>query len=124
MFLLVPHKGVNEMVTLTDLTNAYDNLAAATAAAFETGETAANAKRTLEVAHADALTAGLIDGKNTEQREAQARQILVEEFIAQEVASTAARCARHDLDLARIEVERVRAILRLAEWTAAVRETE
>jgi hypothetical protein len=112
------------MVTFTDLTNAYDNLAAATAAAFETGETAATAKRALEVAHADSLTAGRIDGKNTEQREAKARQILADEFNALDVAATAARRARHNLEMARIEVERVRALLRLAEWTAAVSETE
>jgi hypothetical protein len=112
------------MITFTDLTDAYDKLVAATAAAFETGETAANAKRILEVAHADALTAGRIDGKNTEQREALARQILAEEFTTLDVAATAARRAKHDLDMARIEVERVRALLRLAEWTAAVNAPE
>jgi hypothetical protein len=112
------------MITFTDLTNAYDKLAVATAVAFETGETAANAKRILEVAHADALTAGRIDGKNTEQREALARQILADEFAALDAAATAARHSRHELEMARIEVERVRALLRLAEWTAAMSEIE
>jgi len=106
------------MIILTDISTAYDQLTHATTAAFIAAETAANAKAALEVARAEATHDGRIDGKNQEQREAQARQVLTCQYNALEVADTAARYTRHGLDLARIEVERVRVILRLAELTS------
>lgn len=106
-------------LSFTTLENAYLSFAAATAVAFQAGEEAITAKAKLEMARLEALASGAIDGKNAEIREAQARSILAAEFAAAEFADMAARTAKHALELARIEVERVRAVLRLSELTAA-----
>ena len=59
------------------------------------------AKEALELARATALLSGTITGKNAEEREAQARTSLAEQYEAVRVAQEALVWARVRLELAR-----------------------
>ena len=69
----------------------------------------------LEKAKLARLADGTIAGKNEQLREASARELLPHLHRDYEDAEDGEREAKLQLDLARIEVERVRALLRLAE---------
>lgn len=108
------------MLQLTEfeITATYGTLACAMSSAHKFGEKAIAAKAALETARADATLAGRIDGKNEAQREMAARLVLADEYDAADAADERARLARHELDLARLSVEELKARLRLAELTA------
>ena len=102
-----------------DILRAYENLSVATIDAYHAGEDAITAKNILERRKLAGLADGTIEGKNTDLREAAARIVLEVEYANAEATDDDARLTRHDLDLARIEVERVRAMLRLHELRVA-----
>lgn len=112
--------GDKTMLQISDfeITATYGTLACAMKSAHKFGEKAIAAKAALETARADATLAGRIDGKNEAQREAAARLVLADEYDIAETAESRARLARHELDLARLSVEELKARLRLAELLA------
>lgn len=91
---------------------AYDGYKRALIAHHQATEEAATANAELEQAKARALYDGLIDGKNAEQREAAARALLPVFYEQQETFATAQRETRLHLELAKIDVEKVEALLR------------
>lgn len=103
------------MLTNEVLGSVYGALKAAVLDAYEAGEGAIAAKNALEATRLAMLMTGEIDGKNEAQREAKARELLAAEYDGLESAEAQARRARVGLDLAKLDVELVRAQLRLAE---------
>ncbi|MCA9868612.1 MAG: hypothetical protein KC410_19140 [Anaerolineales bacterium] len=103
------------MLTNETLTTTYEALKAAVVTAFSTGEMAIQAKAAFETGKAALLLDGRLDGKNQEQRDAQARELLSVLYRNAEVAEKAAREAKCGLETARLDVEVVRAQLRLLE---------
>lgn len=68
-----------------------------------------------------ALLAGVIVGKNDNEREAQARAKFAYEYAELEEAQRAARAAKFEFDLAMLRLAEVRALLRIEELAAGVR---
>jgi len=97
------------------INKAYNELAEAKKKLFVVGERAISAKAALEARKVTAIVNGEIEGKNAEAREAAAKALLFLEYEALESAEVDERFARQDYDIAYIEVERVRALLRLQE---------
>jgi hypothetical protein len=98
---------------------AYEALKAAVVAAYDAGEAAIVAKSSLEAMRLSMLMTGEIDGKNETQREAKARQLLEEKYDALEICEAEARRTRAALEVAKLNVEQVRAQLRLMELVEA-----
>jgi len=99
------------------INNAFEELELAKKELFSAGERAIEKKAALEWRKVDAMQNGEIEGKNAEAREAAAKSLLAPEYEALELAEKDERKARFDYDVAHIEVERVRSILRLLEVT-------
>lgn len=97
----------------------YEALKVAVVNAFDAGEAAIAAKNSLEAMRLSMLMTGEIDGKNEAQREAKARQILEEKYGALEICEAEARRTRTALEVAKLNVEQVRAQLRLMELVEA-----
>ena len=108
------------MLTNETLTATYESLKAAVITAFSTGEMAIQAKAAFETGKAALLLDGRLDGKNQEQRDAQARELLAVLYRNAEAAEKMAREAKCGLETARLDVGVVRAQLRLLELTEAV----
>ncbi len=106
-------------VTTQAIDTAYSALRAALQKAHHTGQAAIDAKTKLERRKLAALVAGSITGKNAEEREAAARKRFADLYTELEEAERTAADAKLELDLARLEVDRVRCLLRLDELTAA-----
>lgn len=98
---------------------AYEALKAAVIAAFDAGEAAIAARTALEAMRLSMLMTGEIAGKNEAEREAKARQLLEEKYEGVDVCEALARREKTALELARLDVERVRAELRLMELVEA-----
>lgn len=98
---------------------AYEALKAAVINAYEAGEAALLAKNALEAMRLSMLMTGEIAGKNEAEREAKARQLLEEKFDWVEECEAEARRAKTALEVARLDVEMMRAQLRLAELVEA-----
>ena len=73
------------------------------------------AKNALETCRLVKLSTGEIDGKNTEMREASARAILDDEYTLVAKLEEHERATKLDLDLAYLELDRVKMQLRLME---------
>ena len=97
---------------------AYGLLSSATSEYHEATEQAIMARSALERAKLGGLASGAIEGKNAELREASARKQLAGLYAELETAEKEERSARLWLDLARLGVEEIRALLRLAEIQA------
>jgi hypothetical protein len=82
---------------------------------FVAAENAIESKSDLEKAKYQALTGGVIDGKNAEIREAQLRKHLDADFSQTAEMERLERYARRVFDLASIEVDMVKTLLRIAE---------
>jgi len=106
-------------VLQTSLQTGYQNLKDATTIAFEATEDALRARRKLEFAHDALLLDGGLDGKNEAVREAQARRALADKYDAVEMAENVARRAKSVVECYRLDVEALRAQLRIAEVEAA-----
>ena len=106
------------MIAEPEVNKAYEVLAMQTQNHANAVISAINTKATYDRLVASALANGEIEGKNAEIRTANAQEKFAFEFRKMNDAQDEERAARLDLDLARIEVERVRALLRLMELTS------
>lgn len=97
---------------------AYAYLAERQVVAFDAAEQVARLKCELELARAEALVNGPIYGKNEAARDAELRVRFQEQYGALDVAEAGARLTRHQADVARLEVERLRLRVRLMELAA------
>lgn len=105
-----------DKTTLEKMANtAFENVTKARTALFTAAEVAIMEKYLLEEQKAQAQVGGVFDGKNAEIREAQAREHLQPQFLKLSLAENAERKARRDFDLASIEVDTVKTLLRIAE---------
>ena len=95
--------------------SAFENLTSARNALFTAAEITIMEKYLLEGQKADAITSGVIDGKNAEIRESQLREHLQDQFLKLASAENAERKSRLDFDLANIEADAVKILLRIAE---------
>ena len=96
-------------------TNAFENLIKARVALSTAAENAIESKSDLEKAKYQALTGGVIDGKNAEIREAQLRDHLDADFSQLAEMEKLERKSRHTFELASIDVDTVKTLLRIAE---------
>lgn len=94
---------------------AFENLASARAALFAAAEVTIMDKFTLEKKRAELTASGKIDGKNAETREAQVREFLADQYLSVAAAEAAEREARRDFDMASMEADAVRTLVRIAE---------
>ena len=76
------------------------------------------AKNELATAKLAKLASGEISGKNEDERKASARVVLADLVGADEIATINEKTAKTDLDLARLEFDRVNMLLRLEELIA------
>ncbi len=105
-----------DKTTLTNMASqAFANMTEARQQLFAQTENAITAKAELENAKYQALIGGVIDGKNAEIREAQLKQHLQAEYPKLEQAEKQERGARHGFEMASIEVDTVKTLLRIAE---------
>ena len=102
----------------TTINSAYNNLSYAKKVFATVAENLIDAKNQLEVQKAGALLSGAIEGKNAELREASARDVLGGHYLEVAELEAEEREARLELDLASIEVERVKSLIRLEELLA------
>ena len=103
------------MLSESKITSAFDMLKERKVDHFKTVEELAFVKRELESKKLIGLADGTIDGKNAELREASAREKLADLFASVEKAERFEREARLYFDLAQVEVDYLKTILRLAE---------
>ena len=105
-----------DKTTLTNMASqAFANMTEARQQLFAQTENAITTKADLENAKYQALIGGVIDGKNAEIREAQLKQHLEADYAKLDTAERTERAARHQFDLASIEVDTVKTLLRIAE---------
>lgn len=97
---------------------AYAVLQEAVEASFNANELVIAARSALDAGRATLLLDGRLDGKNEAQREAQARRLLDRDFATLEADEAAARRAKHQMDMARLQVEALRTQVRLLELEA------
>ncbi len=88
-------------------------------ALFDAIENDTAAVNALEDAKAQAISDGLITGKNAEEREAKAAQVLAEHIGKRRVTEADVRYKRMLLDRAVLNLERVKYTIRLMEVTKA-----
>ena len=103
------------MVTQTEIDKAYEELKEAYDWMHAAGEIEIQTKNDIEKKRLRYLADGIIDGKNQAMREASAAEVLKKELETLETVERDARAARLNLDIAKAEVSRVQALLRLAE---------
>ena len=108
-----------------DLTNemetagrAYAMLAEAVQAAAQAAEELAQAKFGLERERASMIVAGLVEAKNEATREAYLRERLSSMYTGLAMAEREARGTRYHVEMAQLEVDRVRLRVRLMELAA------
>lgn len=106
------------MITAHEINDAYSQLARASETYFQAAELEIGSKTELDTETVKAIADGRIDGKNEAIRQGQAKELFAELHETHEANGQHARLAHHRLDLARLEVERIRALLRLAELAA------
>lgn len=106
---------MNKTELETKAVKAFENLAAARAALFVAAEVTIMDKFTLEALRAELTASGKIDGKNAETREAQVREFLSDQYLSLASAEAAEREARRDFDMASMEADAVRTLVRIAE---------
>ena len=103
------------MITATHIDTAYAELRSAMRTHQEWAQMLAEAKHELETTKRQGLANGTIEGKNPEMREAAAQQMLSAHYAAVAELESAGSKAQLVLDLAKLEVERIRLHLRYAE---------
>jgi hypothetical protein len=110
------------MITQDEIVIAYQRLAETTEALYEANEIEITCRSKLANAKLCGLADGTIEGRNADLREAKARELLADEYEALYAAESSTRANNLEFELARIEVENVRARLRLAELVAGVKD--
>lgn len=103
--------GINPKMIL----DAFNNLSGAKGRFYTAAITALRNKEELESWKAEALIAGRIVGKNTEEREACARMLFPDKLDVILENEIEEKLARLSLDEAEVQVEKVKALLRLEE---------
>lgn len=99
----------------TKAVKAFDSLVSARTALFTAAEITIMEKFLLEKQRSEAMASGKIDGKNAETREAQVRELLADQYLKLAMAENTERLARRDFDLASMEADAVRTLVRIAE---------
>ena len=95
--------------------SAYEYLAKCREALFMYADTLAQDKTNLEIAKAQGLANGSIEGKNQQMRDASAREVLSEQFDLVDTSQYTYDKARLDFDLANYEVNKLQLIIRYTE---------
>lgn len=104
-------------VTMNGVESAYNTLAQVTQTAELKGWVVADLREIVERNTAEAIMDGRIDGKNEQIRKAQAGQLFPDLFASLGDAEIELRHANLAAVLAKIEVEKLRNLLRLKELT-------
>lgn len=99
----------------TKAVKAFENLTSARTALFTAAEVTIMEKFLLEQQRSEAIASGKIDGKNAETREAQVRELLADQYLKLATAENSERLARCNFDLASMEADAVRTLVRIAE---------
>lgn len=99
------------------ITVAYAQLTKARLELWGATERTIRARLALEHERGARLMTGEIVGKNEAEREARARELLTSLYGDVEISEADERRARLEADLARIEVDRIEAVLRLLSMT-------
>lgn len=76
-------------------------------------------RREIEMKKAELFEDGMINGKNAEKRDAQVKFYLNEDFETLAVLETTEASAKLDLDIKSLDLEMIRALLRIEEVAAA-----
>ena len=100
------------------INEAYDSMAQAQKVLYLHTEAAINAKADVDTKLLKGLADGSIEGKNQAMRDACAAEVLEKEYRSLDIAEADARAARLEYDLAKTEVSRVQALLRLRELSS------
>lgn len=103
------------MITAEDINNAYASQAAAKHDHAEFNRLVIDTKAEIARLRAQATAAGTLTGNNPDEREACARTLFHNQYAALATWEAKVLPAQLALELAEIEVERVRALLRLEE---------
>lgn len=98
-----------------EIKQAYKRMSVALLDAYDMTEEMLTARAAVTLAVGEAVLDGRIDGKNEIAREAQARRLFPAEYKRLDETEGWARAARHRIEMQRLEVDEVRARLRLAE---------
>lgn len=106
------------MITQEQIEAAIYGVKHSTEALFNAAELLIDVKRQFEIDKAAKIAAGEIVGKNEDERKAAARIALATQYLAVDKAEANERQARHNYDMAQLELEFVRYSLRLMEVTA------
>ena len=96
-------------------TNAFANAQTARDNLYESAENNIATKEALETAKVEIALSGKLDGKNAEIREAQARTLLADQFLAVTITERSERTARYRFDKNALDVDAVKTLLRIAE---------
>ena len=105
-----------DKTTLTNMaTQAFTNLEMSRTALFTAAEAAITAKADLDTAKYQAFFGGVITGTNDKMRDAQIKEHCQADFLKLEQAEKQERGARHGFEMASIEVDTVKTLLRIAE---------
>lgn len=94
---------------------AFDNLKSRRDNLFTKAESVIEAQAVLETAKYAAFTSGKVDGKNEETRKAQLAEITKNELAQLKTAEGLERAARYQFDLAQIDLDTLKVMLRIAE---------
>lgn len=95
--------------------SAFVKQAEARTALFTAAEAAITAKADLDTAKYQAFLGGVITGTNDKMRDAQIKEHCQADFLKLEQAEKQERGARHGFEMASIEVDTVKTLLRIAE---------
>ncbi len=101
-----------------EIKQAYKRLSTALQDAYDLTEEMLAAKAAVALAVGEAVLDGRIDGKNESTRESQARRLFPAEYKRLDETEGWVRLTRHRVEMQRLEVDEVRARLRLAELAA------
>ena len=105
---------------LTEVEEVYVELEGQSDKLFDASELAIKSKQKLEIGRLTGMANGSIFGKNADEREACAREVIGELFTSYGEAQDTERIAKHDFDQAFLKVELSRARLRILELLVKV----
>ncbi len=94
------------------ISEAYQKLSKARFDHWQSHERLLRRRAEFQKARANCIADGQLEGRNETIREAQARQLLPDQFAAIELAEIEERQAAIGVELCRIEIERVQALIR------------
>jgi len=106
---------MNKQILENMAANAFKNMQAALDKSFVAAGSTIDARQSLEADKSAALVSGKIDGKNEEIRKAQLRDALEGQYQAVAEMEHNERLAMYNLEKARIEIDTVKTMLRIAE---------